>query len=76
MKYILLLTLFMTAFKTDKKENNWFKVYMKDMEYYAWISDKGNTYRFTDEELTDLMYTYEIWGDTLRLKAIVLRDVE
>ena len=75
MKYILLLTLLITPFKTDKEEG-WFKVYRKDVKHYTWVSDKGNIYHFTNEELKDLAYTYEVWSDTVHLKAIVLKDVE
>ena len=75
MKYILLLTLFMTAFKTNEK-NDSFRVFYEDVEYYTWVSETGNVYHFTGETLDSLRGTYEIWGDTVHLKAIVLRDVE
>ena len=75
MKYILLLTLFMTAFKTNEK-NDSFRVFYEDVEYYTWVSETGNVYHFTGETLDSLRSTYEIWGDTVHLKAIVLRDVE
>ena len=75
MKYILLLTLFMTTFKTDEKRD-WFRVFHKDVDYYTWVSISGNVYHFTDKQLNDLMPTYELWGDTVYLKAIVLKDVE
>ena len=63
--------------KTKKEkfesDSDWFKVFHEDVEYYTWVSDSGNVYNFTGEELNDLRYTYEIWGDTVRLKAIVLK---
>ena len=34
------------------------------------------TVGFADKQLNDLMPTYELWGDTVYLKAIVLKDVE
>ena len=75
MKYILLLTLFMTTFKTDEKRD-WFRVFHKEVEYYTWVSESGNVYHFTNEALDSLRSSYETWGDTVHLKAIVLKDVE
>jgi len=65
----------MTAFKTNEK-NDSFRVFYEDVEYYTWVSETGNVYHFTGETLDSLRGTYEIWGDTVHLKAIVLRDVE
>tara|TARA_Y100000748_G_C15362660_1_gene436416 strand:- start:42 stop:290 length:249 start_codon:yes stop_codon:yes gene_type:complete len=82
MKYFLIFMFlmsssFITIDKTKKEKNesdsDWFRIYNKDVEYYTWVSDEGNVYNFTDEELNDLRDTYEIWGDTVHLKAIVLK---
>ncbi len=73
----LMSSSFITIDKTKKEKNesdsDWFRIYNKDVEYYTWVSDEGNVYNFTDEELNDLRDTYEIWGDTVHLKAIVLK---
>ena len=86
MKYIILLLLLNVGCASTKQvannaaeqnENGWFKTYMDDVEFYEFINEKGESFRFTHEDMIKInsnLKDHEKFWDNHVLKVILLKD--
>lgn len=69
----------MSGFTTKTKiQDDWFKVYVDEVKHYEFKNNKNNYINVTNEMLSQITESdsLEIFWDTHKLTAIILRDVE
>ena len=71
----LLLLFFTSGFALKKNQDDWFRVYIDEVEYYRFKNSEDRYIELTTDALNELAYDDLFW-DAYSLKAIVLKDEE
>ena len=69
----LLLLFFTSGFALKKNQDDWFRVYIDEVEYYRFKNSEDRYIELTTDALNELAYDDLFW-DSYTLKAIVLKD--
>ena len=69
----LLLLFFTSGFALKKNQDDWFRVYIDEVEYYRFKNSEDRYIELTTDALNELAYDDLFW-DAYSLKAIVLKD--
>jgi uncharacterized protein YxeA len=69
----LLLLFFTSGFALKKNQDDWFRVYIDEVEYYRFKNSEDRYIELTTDALNELAYDDLFW-DAYTLKAIVLKD--
>ena len=69
----LLLLFFTSGFALKKNQDDWFRVYIDEVEYYRFKNSEDRYIELTTDALNELAYDDLFW-DAYMLKAIVLKD--
>ena len=69
----LLLLFFTSGFALKKNQDDWFRVYIDELEYYIFKNSEDRYIELTTDALNELAYADLFW-DAYSLKAIVLKD--
>ena len=69
----LLLLFFTSGFAIKNNQDDWFRVYIDEVEYYRFKNNEDRYIELTTDALNELAYDDLFW-DAYMLKAIVLKD--
>ena len=69
----LLLLFFSSGFTLKDNQDDWFRVYIDEVEYYRFKNNDDRYIELTTDALNELAYDDLFW-DAYTLKAIVLKD--
>ena len=69
----LLLLFFTSGFAIKNNQDDWFRVYIDEVEYYRFKNSEDRYIELTTDALNELAYDDLFW-DAYMLKAIVLKD--
>ena len=69
----LLLLFFTSGFALKKNQDDWFRVYIDEVEYYRFKNSEDRYIELTTDALNELAYD-DLFCDAYSLKAIVLKD--
>ena len=69
----LLLLFFTSGFALKNNQDDWFRVYIDEVEYYRFKNNEDRYIELTTDALNELAYDDLFW-DAYMLKAIVLKD--
>ena len=69
----LLLLFFTSGFAIKNNIDDWFRLYIDEVEYYRFKNNEDRYIELTTDALNELAYDDLFW-DAYMLKAIVLKD--